>query len=84
MEIQAIWQNPKDSVVTVTKEVRPGDVVLYEGGRLTAEDFIPQWHKIALVDLPVGTIVYKYGEEIGKTTSFVMRCSKVHNLIKPH
>ena len=82
MEIQAIWQNPKDSVVTVTKEVRPGDVVLYEGGRLTAEDFIPQWQKIALVDLPVGTIVYKYGEEIGKITSFVAKGHRVddHNL----
>ena len=77
MDIQAILQHPKDTVVTLTKEARPGDRVLYEGGNITAEDCIPQWHKIALSDISQGQVVYKYGEEIGKATTFIGKGHRV-------
>lgn len=77
MDIQAILQHPEDTVVTLTKEARPGDRILYEGGNLTAEDFIPQWHKIALSDISEGEVVYKYGEEIGKATEFIGKGHRV-------
>ncbi|MCQ1955244.1 altronate dehydratase family protein [Arthrobacter sp. zg-Y826] len=50
-----------------------------DGGILIPAADIPQGHKIALVDLPVGATVHKYGQAIGRTTSAVAAGGHVHS-----
>ncbi len=77
MEKRAICLSPEDNVVTLTEAAEAGDVVVYAVGdemrRVTAGEAVPIWHKVALVDLPVGAEVRKYGEVIGVTTQPVQR-----------
>lgn len=72
MEINALLMDEKDNVVTCVRPVAAGDTVAYRKGdatlTLTAREAIPFCHKIALVDLPEGATVRKYGEMIGKTS----------------
>ena len=72
MEINALLMDPADNVVTCVTEVPAGTAVVYrEGGEvrtLTALEDIPYCHKIALVDIPEGGEVIKYGESLGKTS----------------
>jgi len=46
--------------------------------RLTAKQDVPIGHKVALVDLEVGSTVIKYGQDIGKIVSRVARGEHVH------
>ena len=75
--INALLMNRKDNTTVCTVDVRKGDPVTYRKGTdevtLTAADNIPEFHKIALEDLPEGALVYKYGEIIGKTTAPIVR-----------
>ena len=56
MEIKAVCLDKRDNVVTCTQAARQGDVVTWRGctAGVTAAEEIPQWHKIALVDLQPG------------------------------
>ena len=72
MEINALLMDPSDNVVTCVNEVAAGEKVVYRKGdetlTLTALEDIPYCHKIALVDIPKGGEVIKYGESLGKTS----------------
>ena len=46
--------------------------------RMTADQPVPIGHKIALVDLPVGATVIKYGEDIGRIVAPVRKGEHVH------
>lgn len=46
--------------------------------RLTVKQDVPIGHKVALVDLEVGSTVIKYGQDIGKIVSRVARGEHVH------
>jgi altronate hydrolase len=39
---------------------------------------VPSYHKIALRDLPAGTVVHKYGEAIGVARTAIRQGSHVH------
>lgn len=82
MEIKGILIDPKDQVVTVAKEVRPGDRVYYSFEKNTREIIskanIPQYHKIAAAYIAKGSKVYKYGEEIGTATEDIEMGEWVH------
>lgn len=69
MEINALLMDPADNVVTCVIDIPAGSVVTYRNGneilRLTAGENIPYCHKIALVDIPQGKSVVKYGESLG-------------------
>ncbi len=87
MHINALMMDPRDNVVTCVAAVAAGDPVCYRNGselcELKAIAAIPFCHKIALVDLPLGSTVFKYGEMIGQTTADVVRGGLVdhHNLV---
>lgn len=72
MNINALLMDEQDNVVTCVAAVSKGGQIVYQKGQeictLTAEDDIPYCHKAALVDLPQGMEVRKYGEMIGQTT----------------
>ena len=75
MEINALMMDPKDNVVTCVTEVAGGEQVVYRKGealcKLTALEDIPYCHKIALIDIPEGGEVIKYGESLGRTTASI-------------
>ena len=75
MEIKAICLDKRDNVVTLTQAARQDDMVTWRGctASVTAAEEIPQWHKIALVDLKPGDRIYKYGEVIGEATAPIAR-----------
>ncbi len=75
MEINALLMDSGDNVVTCISEVAAGQQVVYRSGEktiaLTALEDIPYCHKIALVDIPAGGEVIKYGESLGKTSEVI-------------
>ncbi len=71
--------SPKDNVGVVTREIRKGEMVV--GGAkstIQAVDDVPKNHKIALVDIPAGAPVIKYGEKIGLAGQTITAGSWVH------
>lgn len=72
-EINALLMHDTDNVVTCVREIAAGKSVNYRKNgeilTLTAVDDIPYCHKVALVDIPKGGHVTKYGELIGKATA---------------
>lgn len=75
MEINALLMDPTDNVVTCVSEVYAGQQVVYRRGpelvTLTALEDIPYCHKVALVDIPKGGEVIKYGESLGRTSEAI-------------
>ncbi len=73
MNISALLMSKDDNVVTCIKDIKENDKVIYqeENGSystLIAEDNIPFCNKIAIEDIPAGSLVIKYGEIIGCAT----------------
>lgn len=77
MNVNALMMDPSDNVVTCVKDIAAGKEVVYQKAgelcRLTAEETIPNCHKIALTDIAEGADVLKYGELIGRTTCAVAK-----------
>ena len=75
-----------DDVAIARDELAPGATVPGPGGSpLTLHTGIPRGHKVALRDLPAGTLVRKYDHVIGVTTADVAAGDHVHvhNLAMP-
>lgn len=77
MEINALLMDPADNVVTCVADIPAGSAVTYRNGNeilsLTAGENIPYCHKIALVDIPQGSSVIKYGESLGHATQDIQK-----------
>src|SRR5262245_18175028 len=77
--------SPKDNVAVVVVEgLKAGTkalgVVTEDNSSFTVEvkDDIPIGHKVALVDLPDGTTVIKYGQDVGKLVAAAAKGRHVH------
>ena len=87
--INGIYITPKDSVVTISAEAKPGDVVSYLNGaertEVTALDNIPIYHKMAIKPIAKGEKIIKYGELIGIAGSDIKpgQHVHVHNVVEP-
>lgn len=83
MNVNALMMDPSDNVVTCVKDIAAGEEVVYQKAgelcRLTAEEAIPNCHKIALTDIAEGADVLKYGELIGRTTCAVAKGQLVNH-----
>ena len=83
IKIDAILISIRDSVATVNRSVKRGEVLAYMNGgdlmEITANDDIPIYHKIALVSVPKGAPVFKYGEKIGRATRDIPAGAHVHS-----
>lgn len=71
----ALQIHPADTVAVALRPLAAGDSA--DGVRVTAA--IPQGHKLALVDLPAGAVVTKYGQPIGRTSAPVAAGDHVHS-----
>ena len=80
--INGILLNEADNVVTVTQEVPKGDTVFYQDGSILrdtqAVETIPEFHKIAVRNIPKGADVVKYGERIGYASKDIVQGQHVH------
>jgi len=83
--IHCVLHDPKDSVAVVVVEgVKAGTtltgLVLDEDRTITlpcVQD-IPLGHKVALLDMPVGATVIKYGIDIGKVVQPIAKGQHAH------
>jgi altronate hydrolase len=72
--------HPQDPVGIAKQDLQPGtSVSLPEGGALTVRELIPAGHKLALVDIPAGGEVLRYGYPIGRAADFIPAGSWVHS-----
>jgi altronate dehydratase len=82
MPKRAIRINAKDNVATLVETAAGGDEVTVVTGRdtqvVTAREPIPYNFKIALVDIPRGQAILKYGEVIGEASMDIPKGSLVH------
>ena len=81
--INAVHVNDKDSCVTVTAPCVKGDTVVYHCSngkteQVTANGEVPIYHKVAIVPVPKGDFVYKYGGKIGIATEDIAVGDYVH------
>lgn len=70
----ALQIHPADSVAVALRPLVPGEEVL--GVRIAAP--VPQGHKLALVDLPAGAMITKYGQPIGRSSAAIAAGEHVH------
>ena len=81
-DIRALVMHSQDNVATLVEEAKAGQNVRAEiGGEkqtVTATEEIPFGFKIALVEIPKGGTIIKYGELIGKASSPISRGDLVH------
>lgn len=79
---QVIILDDRDNVATAIKDIEAGAVLQSAFGETTTTELIPFGHKVALVDLPNGTEILKYGEQIGLALGDIAKgaCVHVHNV----
>lgn len=79
---RGLIMNKLDNVATVLDDVAAEETVTIRGLPSIVEIFtleeIPRGHKIALVDIPVGMDVVKYGFAIGYALTDIPKGSYVH------
>ncbi len=79
---QYICINPADNVSVALSPIKAGSKIDLKGGFVLKDD-IPQGHKFAVVDIPKGRNVIKYGFPIGHVTQDVAQgCHIDHNILK--
>lgn len=82
MRIIGIQIEPKDQVITLTRQAEPGDKVCYISQgiscEVTAAEKIPQYHKMACKDIAKSKKIYKYGNVIGMAVADIKAGAWVH------
>lgn len=75
--------DPKDNLVTCLRAVKNGEEITVDGEKIKVSGDVPQFHKIAIADIPKGGICYKYGQVIGKASADIKKGDyvHVHNLV---
>jgi len=78
--IRAIVLHPKDNVATLIADGKAGDEVQLQGreGTVALAQDVNYGHKIALVPMPAGAEVVKYGEIVGRMTAGAAVGEHVH------
>jgi galactarate dehydratase len=65
-----------DNVAVARFDIAQGQVLC--NGAVEASQNIPRGHKVALVDIPIGTPVIKYGQPIGIASASILAGDHVH------
>lgn len=81
--INALWLEDNDNVVTVVEHIKKGDTVEYldkdeNKHSLEALEDVRIFHKVAIVEIPEGEFVLKYGEHIGVASRDIKTGEHVH------
>lgn len=78
MKRKAVRITERDNVLTVLEPVCAGDVVGTGTEAVAALEAIPQYHKIASVEIRRGEVLYKYGQPMGYATADIRMGQWVH------
>ena len=79
VEKLVLMMSDEDSVAIVLRAIQKGEQVpLPDGTVITALDDIPRSHKIAIMDVPMGQPVIRYGDEIGYATQPIKAGEWIH------
>jgi altronate hydrolase len=73
-----MYLNPRDNVVVALRPITAGETVTEGAVTVTANEDIPQGHKIALKDFAVNDNVIKYGAPIGHATQLIKTGDWIH------
>ena len=77
--VLAIRVHPRDNVAVVAADVQAGNAVCLDDGiELRTVEIITRGSKVALVPIPCGEAVIRYGEEIGRATADIAAGQHVH------
>lgn len=80
--VDALVVDVKDHVATALKDLKAGQSVTYRVSdklqHIVLADDIPFGHKLAIVELPEGALVHKYGEVIGRAVTAIHPGQHVH------
>jgi altronate dehydratase len=68
----------RDNVATALEALDTGRVLTTGGVTVTLVEAIPAGHKVALVDIPAGDAIVKYGSAIGVASSPIRAGAHVH------
>jgi altronate hydrolase len=74
----AIHLHPSDNVAVARVPIAPGTELEVAGRALRALEAIPAGHKIAIVAIPAGRMVLRYGQAIGPAKTEIPPGSHVH------
>lgn len=81
-EPRALHLHPRDDVAVALQALTAGSTCSVAGSgevrTLAVAEDVPACHKIALRDMPAGTVVHKYGEAIGISRTAIRRGAHVH------
>lgn len=70
--------HPEDTVAVALQPLAAGTAVVAEGKPIILREDIPQGHKFALVHIPAGKAVIKYGSPIGTAVTDILPGSWIH------
>lgn len=85
MAVNAIRIRPDDNVAVATEDIAAGEPLrMAQELGITARDEVPYGNKVALVTIPTGEPVIKYGECIGEAMEDIAPGQLVHtHNVKP-
>ena len=75
---KAVVIDSRDNVATAISELESGERVELDGGEVVLREPIQFGHKFALVAIPEGSYVMKYGARIGRATQAIQEGEHVH------
>jgi len=75
----ALILHPTDNVAVLKRPLKPGDVLVKGNEELPVTQLIGAGHKIALVEIPQGDLVRKYGQVIGRAREGIAPGEHVHS-----
>jgi len=75
---RALVLSAKDNVATVLSGAAAGAALAYEGGTVTCACDVPPGHKVALVPIPRGGKIIKFGVPMGSATRDIAAGEHVH------
>ncbi len=76
---RAIRIHPDDHVAVALQPLVAGETVTVDGVTVTLRDDIPSGHKFALVTIPIGADVLRYGAPFGQATRGIAPGNHVHS-----
>lgn len=82
MKIDAIVIKPADNVATALRDIRAGESVAVSIGesrkQVNVTENVAFGHKFAMLDIPEGKNIIKYGEVIGRATQAIREGAHAH------
>ncbi len=78
MAINSVIIHAADNVAVAIKALKAGEELVGVKQRISARQDIPRNHKVALVQIPAGEKIIKYGETIGIAASDIQPGDWVH------